>query len=119
MRCSLAKLDLSLRGLRNANTCRQLQWPGVKAPVSDEFRGIELGGEVGEALNVLKKLVRERNGYGGSRATVQDLADELADVVICVDLLAERFGIDLGPAVIHKFNETSTKMGIPIMIAID
>jgi len=43
--------------------------------VSLLFRGVELGGEAGEALNVIKKLERERLGWRGSRATPEQLAD--------------------------------------------
>lgn len=98
--------------LREANDARQKLW-GVKDPM---FAAVELAGEVGEALNVVKKLERERLGMAGSRATVQELADELGDVVICCDLLAKVFGIDLDRATAEKFNKTSRKMGFPILI---
>jgi NTP pyrophosphatase (non-canonical NTP hydrolase) len=45
------------------------------------------------------------------RELVKRLGAELADVVIYVDLLAARLGIDLGQAVIDKFNATSKKVG--------
>jgi hypothetical protein len=76
--------------LRMASELRQVEW-GADA-LSLHFRGIELLGEVGEAANVMKKLERERLGIRGSRATVDDLANELADVVICADLV----GLDVG-----------------------
>jgi NTP pyrophosphatase (non-canonical NTP hydrolase) len=97
--------------LRAANEHRQKQWDaGNKIDLA--YRGNELAGEVGEACNVIKKLERERIGLAGSRATLQQLADELADVVICADLIAREVGIDLlGEAVPKKFNETSEKVG--------
>lgn len=76
------------------------------------FRAMELGGEVGEALNEAKKLVREANGWPGSRSSKEKLAEELADVVICADLLAMTAGVDLGEAVRAKFNATSDKVGL-------
>lgn len=101
----------TLADLRAANEKRQIEWCGDR--VNDlSFRAMELGGEVGEALNVAKKLVRERNGWRGSRATTQDLALELADVIICADLVAECEGIDLMAAVREKFNETTDKIGL-------
>jgi NTP pyrophosphatase (non-canonical NTP hydrolase) len=72
----------------------------------------ELAGEVGEACNVAKKLERERLGWAGSRDTVEHLAEELADVIICVDLVAMDFNLDLGLWVPHKFNMTSEKVGM-------
>lgn len=98
--------------LRLANIARQAAWTGGET-VSSLFRATELAGEVGEACNVVKKLERERSGWRGSRATVDDLAAELADVVICADLLALAEGIDLDAAVAAKFNATSEKVGLP------
>ena len=102
---------ISLRDLREANAARQKEWCPDQMP-DLLFRGNELGGECGEAQNVIKKLERERLGWAGSRATVDDLADELADVVICADLTALTAGIDLNAAVARKFNATSEKVGL-------
>src|SRR5688500_14367370 len=101
--------------LRQANIRRQAEWD-TDAKIDASYRATELGGEVGEALNVGKKLERERLGIRGSRAKPEQLADELADVVICVDLLAEKYGIDLGAAVVRKFNATSEKVGLATRI---
>jgi NTP pyrophosphatase (non-canonical NTP hydrolase) len=38
---------------------------------------------------------------------LRQLADELADVIICVDLIALYEGIDIWESVKRKFNETS------------
>jgi len=97
--------------LRAANVARQLEWD-TDGRLDAAYRGNELAGEVGEACNVIKKLERERHGIRGSRATVSDLADELADVIICVDLIAMQYGIDLDAAVARKFNVTSEKVGL-------
>lgn len=97
--------------LRNANEARGEEWQGdTLLPAS--FWGVEMAGEVGEACNVIKKLERERMGLRGSRATVEQLAEELADVVICADLVAMRYGIDLDRAIALKFNATSEKVGL-------
>lgn len=95
-----------LKHLRTANEQRQIEWDD-KSQLSLSYRGNELAGEVGEACNIIKKLERERMGIRGSRATVEQLAEELADVVICVDLIAMRYDIDLGYSIAHKFNKTS------------
>lgn len=97
--------------LREANFVRQQEWDSDNQ-ISLAYRGNELAGEVGEACNLIKKLERERLGIRGSRATLQELAEELADVVICVDLIAMHEGIDLQKAIREKFNATSQKYGL-------
>lgn len=102
--------------LRSANIARQNEWDQDNQ-ISAAYRGNELAGEVGEACNVIKKLERERLGILGSRATVGELADELADVLICADLIAMHYGIDLEAAVARKFNATSEKVGLQTRLA--
>jgi NTP pyrophosphatase (non-canonical NTP hydrolase) len=102
--------------LRTANILRQKQWRRDGAPLPALYFSNALGGEAGEVCNVVKKLERERLGYPGSRATMEDLADELADVIIYADLLAETCGIDLGRAVSEKFNKTSDKLGFSVRL---
>ena|SRR5260370_39740217 len=97
--------------LRAANLTRQAEWDAGNQ-IDASYRGNELAGEVGEACNVIKKLERERMGIRGSRDTVAHLAEELADVIICTDLIAAAYGIDLDQAVASKFNETSEKVGL-------
>lgn len=106
---------MDLKNLRAANARRQEEWD-KEGGITASYRAMELGGEVGEALNVVKKLERERLGIRGSRATVEQLAEELADVVICVDLIAMQYGINLGDAVREKFNTTSRKVGLSTML---
>lgn len=97
--------------LRMANAVRQAEWDAGNQ-LTLAYRGNELAGEVGEACNVIKKLERERLGIRGSRDTIKHLAEELADVIICTDLIAMDAGIDLDAAVAHKFNATSEKVGL-------
>lgn len=104
-----------LATLRQVNERRQAEWdPDDRITI--EYRGNELAGEVGEACNLIKKLARERLGIRGSRATTHELAAELADIIICVDLIAMQLGIDLSYAVENKFNETSQKYGLKTVI---
>jgi NTP pyrophosphatase (non-canonical NTP hydrolase) len=74
-------------------------------------------GEFGEAANKAKKLNRERDGVKGNTETLDalraGLADEIADTVIYLDLLAQHEGFDLGQIVASKFNRTSEKIGAP------
>lgn len=103
-----ATTDVDFKGLRKANAERDQEWD-TGSQISLSFRGTELAGEAGEACNIIKKLERQRMGIKGSRATLEELADEIADVVIAADLIAMQTCVDLGEAVRKKFNATSEK----------
>ncbi len=98
--------------LRRVNSERALEWQAGE-PSDPLFWAVELGGETGEILNVVKKLRREELGWRGSRATLTDLADEIADGLICLDSLARHYGLDLAEITAAKFNKTSEKNGFP------
>jgi NTP pyrophosphatase (non-canonical NTP hydrolase) len=105
---TMTAMGLTFAALRQADEQRQKEWDPDNA-ITLEFRGNELAGEVGEACNVIKKLARERLGLRGNRATKQQLAEELADIIICADLIGMQAGIDLASAVREKFDATSAK----------
>lgn len=71
-------------------------------------------GELGEAANIIKKI--ERGDFSLDEAR-EALAKELADVITYVDLLAFRCGVNLGIAVIQKFNEVSDRVNVPVKIS--
>lgn len=77
-------------------------------------------GELGEAANVLKKLNRERDGIKGNTATAtvlrEQLARELADTFIYLDLMSQALGIDLESAVRRTFDAKSREIGYPHLI---
>lgn len=62
-------------------------------------------GEVGELCHLFRDQERKHV------ISKQQLADELADIVIYLDLLAQHLRIDLGKAVCCKFNATSVRDG--------
>ena len=97
--------------LRNANHKRHREW-AKDADVPLSFRGLEFAGEAGELCNELKKLERSRLGMAGGRDSLGELTEELADVIVCIDLIAMDLGIDLEEAVREKFNKTSEKYGL-------
>lgn len=101
---------LTFYKLQKANIRRGLEWTkdcDVKPGLS--FAGLELAGEAGEACNAIKKRVRWELGMPGGVEDLQNVKEELADVVICASLVANKLGIDLGMAVRDKFNATSIK----------
>jgi NTP pyrophosphatase (non-canonical NTP hydrolase) len=102
--------------LRAANEVRHIEWSNG-ANDGTEFYAVELFGEVGECLNVVKKLERERLGMVGSRASENDLAEELADVVICVDLLAMAYKLPpVGLLIIGGLLDTSSSLPVAISL---
>lgn len=104
--------------LRVANRARQQEWD-AKDELSLSYKANELAGEIGEVCNAVKKLERERLGLKGSRITMQEVEDEFGDAMICLDLLADRLGIDLGVVARNKFNRTSAALGFQSRLSID
>ena len=70
-------------------------------------------GEVGEAANILKKV---RRGDFTLDEVREDIGNELADVATYLDILANQCGINLGNAVVNKFNVVSERVGSDIYI---
>ena len=104
----IGKPGLLFSDLREASARRQAEWPGSEA-ADLSFRALEVGGETGELLEALKKYRRSQLGIKGSTATLDDIADEMADVAIALDLLAAKLDINLARAIVRKFNATSEK----------
>lgn len=68
----------------------------------------------GRAANLIKKI--ERGDYMLDEVRTE-LAHELADVSIYLDILAMRCGIDLGEAIKAKFNAKSREVGSVVGLA--
>jgi NTP pyrophosphatase (non-canonical NTP hydrolase) len=115
-------MSLTFPQLRLVNVARSVE--GWKHPLESWSPSdwlIAVGGEVGEALNVVKKLNRVRDGITfGAQTTAEaltaDLADELADAVIYCDLLAARFGVEIDNRSFDEFRAATedrlTEFGI-------
>lgn len=96
-------LDFPMLRAVNIKRCNEAFFPLLSK--DGPWWGNAMAGECGEACNVIKKI--DRDGMTPER--LQALAKELADVVTYADLLAARFGIDLGEAIASKFNEVSKR----------
>jgi len=72
-------------------------------------------GELGEYAN-------ERKKYRRGDRTLEEFnilaRKELADVLIYLDLLAFQLGIDLGEAIVEKFNEVSDRVGCDVKLVV-
>ena len=109
------KPDITFKELSEKNLLRCLN--DYKSKVY-EYSAMEWGckvaGETGELCNVLKKLRRiedKKEQYNKESETEETLlkqaADEIGDVVIYLDLLAKRIGLNLSDCVKNKFNYNS------------
>ena len=115
--------DLTFDQLTAQNVPRAIAWHSeadALAGPSSAWTGADwsnaMGGECGEAQNVVKKLRRIETGlYRKDGLTAEQLleklGEELADTIIYADLLAHHYGIDLPAAIITKFNSVSIERG--------
>jgi NTP pyrophosphatase (non-canonical NTP hydrolase) len=72
-------------------------------------------GEVGEAANVVKKLNRYRDGIPGNKTSESELRaqlrQELGDVFVYLDLLAQSLGFSIADAAVEVFDARSDEVG--------
>ena len=109
--------DIGLRHFQAASTDRARLWH-QDHPWSIQDWMVATLGELGEAANVVKKMARHRDGIATERdpslGDLEDmLAEELADTLAYLVLLAQKAGIDLASAAVGKFNEVSERQGWP------
>lgn len=112
-------MALTFDALRDANASRVLRWHDPESSswtIADWSNA--MCGEAGELANVIKKIRRQEDGARG--VDDPDLpslramaADEMADVICYLDLLAHEMSIDLDDAVASKFNRVSDRQGFP------
>lgn len=116
-------MGLSFHQLRAANIARLPQFKnahGRPAHSRDDGRDWDraawleaMVGEVGEYANVSKKY---RRGDITHPQFLDFAKKELPDIMIYLDLLAHNLGIDLGKAVVAKFNEVSKRVGSDVYL---
>lgn len=112
--------------LREANIIRLPQFknrqggPAHSEPDGSDWTlndwGVAVGGEAGELLSKLKALKR---GDEPLSTMLPKLAEEIADIVIYLDLLSMRLGLNMGDEVRKKFNVVSHRVDADVFIADD
>lgn len=111
----------SMRKFSDINLARCIQPIGFNHRLNDWSVNdwlVATLGELGEAANIAKKLRRYESNMGDmNKETQHELMEafeqEIADTFIYLNLLAQAAGIDLGIAVVSKFNRDSIKHGVP------
>jgi NTP pyrophosphatase (non-canonical NTP hydrolase) len=106
-----APYPFTMHGLQHAVNARASEIDPRRL-LGPMFFGLEFGGEAGEAMNVVKKLVREDLGIAGSRDTPEHLAQELSDTIITACNIARYYDIDLTEAIRTTFNSTSEERNL-------
>lgn len=115
----LVSADLTFAALREANASRVVRWHHADTePWTGADWSNAMCGEAGETANVVKKLRRHETGTSPQgdpeeAALRKALADEIADTVCYLDLLALHYGIDVAEAVVSKFNRVSERQDFP------
>ncbi len=111
--------DVTFAALRAVNVTRCARWHG---PESTPWTAADWSnatcGEAGEMANVIKKIRRHETGAVNEGdpplAKLKEMAaEEIADVVIYADLMANYLGVDLAAAIRAKFNKTSERYKFP------
>lgn len=114
-----SRIPLTFDEVSVINRHRSAAWhAGYSIPWTGSDWSNAMGGECGEAQNVVKKLRRAECGMAGKKDAspedlVKALGDELADTFFYLDLVANHYGIDLPTAIVAKFNEVSEREGFP------
>lgn len=114
---------LTFQEFQRATVARAAAWHG---PDTEPWLGVDwsnaMGGECGEAQNVVKKIRRVETGvFGHNDLALHDLVtklgEEIADTITYAFHLAHHYGIDVGEAVAQKFNAVSEREGFPHRVA--
>jgi len=102
------ELTLNLSELRAANAARMTSPELYRscAEWNEADWALSLCGEVGELANMIKKVRR-----GDISVDDPAIGEELADVLVYLDILSYYLGFDLSLETIAKFNKTSDKVG--------
>ena len=78
-----------------------------------------MAGEAGEVCNAVKKLRRIECGVQQAKGpltredAIAEIAQEIGDTYLYLDLLAQRLGINIEDAIIETFNRVSEREGFP------
>lgn len=114
--------DLTFEHFRNTNLERALLWHkgGLQEWSVAEWT-VAMAGEAGEVCDAVKKLrriecaVASNNTRQPENATdaLLNIAKEIGDTAVYLDLLAQRLGLKLEDCVRSTFNRISEREGMP------
>jgi NTP pyrophosphatase (non-canonical NTP hydrolase) len=102
------KQESFLKQLKRLNEERCPYFGNKVEEWSETDWGCAIGGESGELQNWLIKRRR------GDNVDLKEVAHEMADIVIYVDMLATKMNIDLEETIKEKWNIVSERRNIPL-----
>lgn len=95
-------------------------WFAAMAGEFGEFQEVLLNMALGKSVGMIGEHVKKFNrGDFDEELFKSKFENEAADVVIYLDIMCRLAGIELGDAVMAKFNATSRKVGSPVKIDFD
>lgn len=113
-------MTLSFKEVSKINLARALLWhKGGLEEWSVADWSNAMAGEAGEVCNAVKKYRRietdtqQANGPKTPEEAVADIAKEIGDTYLYLDLLAQRLGINIEDAIRATFNRVSEREGFP------
>lgn len=114
-------MSLTFEQLAEANRVRANHWHNGFPDNEDGWTIVDwsnaMCGEAGEVANVVKKIRRHDFGLHAANdpprmdLVLNNLANEIGDVLLYLDLLAQSQGLSLEACVIHTFNRVSEREG--------
>lgn len=116
-------INLDFNGLSNALNAREDVWQQQNTSVwTLGDWGNAMGGECGEAQNIIKKIRRIECGgqrRGQTREVyLKKLGHELFDTLAYIFIVARKAGIDLNQAAVEKYNITSKENDLPFYLSV-
>ena len=93
---------------QNIARCHDI-YPKMYSVVPERLAGL-LAVHIGELCGFLKSL------KAGEEIDVHDMGQQIAEAIICADVLCWRFDIALGDAIIERFNANAEKHGSAVRL---
>lgn len=81
------------------------QYDEVRGPVPAWAQALNVVGEAGE----MAEAYRRATGHARRSSTMDEVADEMADVVIATYVFAQRVGVDLDEAIAAKYEKIMSR----------
>ncbi len=113
--------SLTFEELRKVNVQRAIRWHGPEGlkewSVSDWACAV--AGEVGEMCNAVKKFNRLKMGIKSANnpididTSIAQIAQEIGDAAIYLDLISQRLGLKLEQCIQDTFNRVSLRENYP------
>lgn len=122
-------MDLTFAQVSEINRKRANRWHNGFPSKNDAWTGADwsnaMAGEAGETCNVVKKIRRYDIGIQQAEdperdvLIINELAKEIGDTYLYLDLLAQYYGLSIDACVAYTFNRVSEREGFPERIHVD